>query len=988
MIREPATSITADPRRRRTARGWAALAIGSELLFASLDYVIEEVVLVGGVVVGPLIASIRLGSRGTAWTAAVGLSLATAVAAVEPGTDDVEQRVVSVSIAVLGAALAIHLARVREERERTAAWLAAQHAVARVAAEAATLDVAAPRMLRAIGEALRWDVAVLWELDADAGVLRVATTWHAPGRDVTAFEELVAEREFPRGEGLPGQAWALRSPTWVTDVAEDATFTRAAVAIASGLRSGFAFPTLAEDEVLGVIEVYTSESRMPDVELFEVMATFGTQIGQFIESKRAQRAMQASSAALRRSRDELEATLGGLADGVTVQDATGRLVYANQAAADTIGFPTPAELVAAAPAEVMARFDVFDEHGGPLGVERLPGRQALAGQEPDPVVVRFRVRATGAESWSIVKATAVRDADGAVVRAVNIFEDISEQKRTEIGQRFLAEAGRAIGASLDYATTLRSVAQVAVPSFADWCAVDVLDDDGSLQRVAVAHVDPAKLDLAQDLSERYPPDPHASAGVPEVIRTGNAELHSRIPDELLVQAAQGAEHLELIRAVGLHSAMIVPLPAWRGALGAITFVNSETQRAFDEHDLELAAEVGRRAATAMENARLYGERAYIARTLQHSLLPPHLPDIAGLEVAARYRAAGEGNEVGGDFYDLFDTGDARWAVVIGDVCGKGADAAATTALARYTLRAAAMRERRPGRVLEQLNEALLRQRDDRQFCTVAYASVDVGAHGAELTVACGGHPAPVVVRRDGGVEITPCGGTLLGVVGDPELAEAAVGLSPGDAIVLYTDGVTEARTPDGLFGTDRLVTVAGGAAGRSATEIARRIEEAAASGELRDDLAIVVLRVPDSHNGRRPVPATAALPRSGELFDLRLPATAEAIRSARHAVDRLAAGLGPERLDDLRLLVSELVTNGLRHGSPDAGDWIGLRVHRERELLRVEVSDPGPGFDAALREAEPDATGGWGLYLVDRLAARWGVDRDGRTTVWFDIPLG
>jgi PAS domain S-box-containing protein len=967
---------------------WFVLALGAEMLFAALDYLIEDVVLIGGVLVGPLLASIRLGRRGTSWVAVAGLVLAVGVAAVEPGMDDAEQRIVSAMIAVTGSILAVYLAHVRDERERAAAWLAAQHAVARVAAEEASLDQAAPRMLEAIGKALRWDVAVLWELDEEDDVLRCAATWHAPDRDVAAFERVVADREFAHGERLPGEAWAIRGPAWITDVAEDPRFKRAAGAIASGLRSGFAFPTLAEDEVLGVVEVYTSEQRMPDVELFEVMATFGTQLGQYIESKRAQRAVEAGEAALRRSRDELEATLGNLADGVTVQDGSGRLVYANQAAADTIGFATPGELMAAPNEEVMSRFELSDEQGDPLPLERLPGRRALAGEDPEPLVVRFRVRATGAESWSIVKATAVRDAAGRVVRAVNIFEDITEQKRIEIGQRFLADAGRLLGASLDYATTLRSVAQVAVPSFADWCAVDVLGDDGSLQRVAVAHVDSDKLELARELTERYPPDPHATTGVPQVIRSGQAELYSHVSDEVLAQAARNQDHLELIRSVGLHSAMIVPLPAWRGALGAMTFVNSESQRAFDEHDLALAEEVGRRAATAMENARLYGERAYIARTLQHSLLPPHLPEIAGLEVAARYRAAGEGNEVGGDFYDLFDTGDARWAVLIGDVCGKGADAAATTALARYTLRAAAMRERRPSRVLEQLNEALLRQRDDRQFCTVAYATVDVGAHGAELTVSCGGHPAPVVIRRGGGVEVTPCGGTLLGVVGDPELAEAAIGLSPGDALVLYTDGVTEARTADGLFGSDRLATVASGAAGHSATEIARRIEEAAASGELRDDLAIVVLRVPDSQNGRGATPAVVALPAAGELFDLRLPATAEAIRSARHAVDRLEQALGPERLDDLRLLVSELVTNGLRHGSPDAEDWIGLRVHREEGTLRVEVSDPGSGFDAALREAEPDATGGWGLYLVDRLAERWGVERGKRTTVWFDIAVG
>lgn len=1088
---------------------WLALAIAVELLFASLDYALDSIVLVSAVAAGPLLASIRLGRRRTAYAAWAGVVLALLVAVIEPGMDDVDQRVASSGILIAMCLLAVHLAGLREDRERAAARLAAQHAVARVGAEARSLAQAAPEMLRAIGEPLEWSLGALWEVDPDARVLTRIATWHAPGVHVADFERLSSETTFAPGIGLPGRVWETGRPAWIVDVRTDPNFPRAPGAVAAGLCSAFAFPTRSGDEVRGVMEFFARERRMPDGDLLQLMESFGSQIGTYIEVKRAEQAVLVSEAvksgivesaldclitmdhegrivefnpaaeatfgrrrddvigreladviippelrephrqglarylqtgegvvfggrlelegmradglvfpvelavqhipgidpplfagylrditasklaeeALRRSRDELDATLGSLADGVTVQDATGRLVYANVVAARTLGFETPEELLEANVADVLAGFDILGEDGSPFDLERLPGRQALAGREPEDAVVRFRARATGEERWSVVKATAVHDESGRVVRAVNIFEDITEHKRSEIGQRFLAESGRLLGASLDYATTLRSVAQVAVPSFADWCAVTLVAEDGTLEQVVTAHSDPEKLDFAERLRERYPPDENADTGVPNVIRTGRSELYRQIPSELLEAAAQDEEHLSLLRSLGMRSAMIVPLPAWRGAVGALTFVNSESGRAFDEQDLALAEEVGRRAATAIENARLYGERTYIARTLQHSLLPPHLPEIPGLEVAARYRAAGQGNEVGGDFYDLFDIGDAHWAVLIGDVCGKGADAAATTALARYTLRAAAMRERRPGRVLSVLNEALLRQRTDRQFCTVAYATIEVRPEGLELVVACGGHPAPLVIRRDGRVETAPCGGTLLGVVSDPELQEAALGLEPGDALVLYTDGVTEARVGDGLFGAERLTTVAAGAAGRTASEIARRIEEAAAiTGELRDDLALVVLRVPEGVNGRPPGQgASPALPVDGRPLDLRLPATAGAIGSARHAVDQLARALHPDRLDDLRLLVSEVVTNGLRHGGAAGEDWIGLSLSLEGDVVRVEVTDPGPGFDAALREVEPDATGGWGLYLVDRLATRWGVERGTRTKVWFEL---
>ena len=208
------------------------------------------------------------------------------------------------------------------------------------------------------------------------------------------------------------------------------------------------------------------------------------------------------------------------------------------------------------------------------------------------------------------------------------------------------------------------------------------------------------------------------------MRTGQAELYPEIPDEMLREGAVDEEHYRALIEIGMRSVIIVPMTTRGRTIGALTFVSGNSGRRFDEQDVELAQELARRCATAIDNARLYTERSYIARTLQQSLLPVELPDIPGVEAAARFRPTGEGNEVGGDFYDMFETGNRGWAVVMGDVCGKGPDAAAVTALARYTLRAAAMRERLPSRSLAVLNEALLRQRDDRRFCTVAYAYIE------------------------------------------------------------------------------------------------------------------------------------------------------------------------------------------------------------------------------------------------------------------------
>jgi serine phosphatase RsbU (regulator of sigma subunit) len=330
-----------------------------------------------------------------------------------------------------------------------------------------------------------------------------------------------------------------------------------------------------------------------------------------------------------------------------------------------------------------------------------------------------------------------------------------------------------------------------------------------------------------------------------VIRTGESELYREVPDEMLEEGAEDEEHLALLREFGLRSVIIVPMIARDRTIGALTFVSGPSGRRFDEGDVALAQELARRCAAAIENARLYGERAYIAKTLQDSLLPTELPIIPGLETAARFHATGEGTEVGGDFYDLFQTS-RGWTVVVGDVCGKGPDAAAVTALARYTLRAAAMQERLPSNSLRVLNEALLRQRSDRRFCTVAYAYLESRSKGARVGVSVGGHPLPLLLRDGGDVETLGTHGTLLGVVPDPDLEDRGASLQPGDALVFYTDGVTEARGQRGILGDDRLAEVLATCAGLPADGIASKVEAAALEmqdGSPRDDIAVVVLRV-------------------------------------------------------------------------------------------------------------------------------------------------
>jgi PAS domain S-box-containing protein len=714
--------------------------------------------------------------------------------------------------------------------------------------------------------------------------------------------------------------------------------------------------------------------------------------------------------------------------------------------------------------------------------------------------------------------------------------------------RFLADVSATLDASLELDRTLAQVADLCVRRIADWCSIDMADPDAVLRNVAVAHVDAAKVALAHELRARYPPAPNGPSGAPNVIRTGEPELYAEIPAELIEAGAVDEEHLALIRALGMTSALVVSLRARGRVLGAITLVRTGDRPRFTERDVAFVGEVAGRAALAVDNARLYGEareqrdlyeallraqselgeafvlvegerivylnaatealtgrtaeellalpsllellprelrraasvrlaggragrepadpfrtevlhadgsrvaieatgrplgadgpqphrrlviiarditervtherelqrvlqveqaarraseaaharvrlladasallerslsndeplqqvaellvariadacaldivgldgrlrragaetraaharerllaqaadprvasvhasgqatfadaerddaglgrsaalvpliargrsvgvltlgwhaaqrrptreewsliealaqrialavdgamqyreRAHVAQTLQASLLPASLPRIPGAFVAAEYLAAGEGAEVGGDFYDAFalDDDERAWALVIGDVLGKGAEAAAVTALARYTLRAVASRSTSPASTLATLNAELLRQMADRRFITAVLAHLTPRADGtAGLTVASAGHLPPIVVRAGGGAETLACRGTLLGVESGARSGDLTTDLAPGDALVLYTDGVTEARRDRPLRSealADALAAVAPDGAGAIAREVVR-LAQRRATGPLPDDLAVLVV---------------------------------------------------------------------------------------------------------------------------------------------------
>jgi PAS domain S-box-containing protein len=542
-----------------------------------------------------------------------------------------------------------------------------------------------------------------------------------------------------------------------------------------GPKSSIVVPTQVDGQSLGVVSFVSMDRHYDDADLAAAQE-FAAGCGRVLSRLREEDEVKASLALL----DALYATAPV---GLGFVDSDLRFRRVNQQLAAFSRTPVTAHIGRT----------LIEVLGG-LG-EQLTTLCRRVLDDGQPVVDVELVAATAAEpdaarDW-LVSHTPV-NLDGRVLGVSCVVQDITARKRAEARATFLAHAGEILDSSLDYRQTLQRVARLAVPDIADWCSISMLNERGQMYRLAIAHSDLAKDRLAHELIEREALPHDAPAGAATVMHTRRTQHVEDFSDELLTQSLKDPRSHDIVRALGLGSSISVPLIARGRMLGAISLL-SKTPYRFGAEDVQLAEELARRAAVNIDNARLYTKHSRIAHTLQAGLLPRALPRIPGLDLAARYRPAGELNEVGGDFYDVYLRSAGEWLVVIGDVTGKGAHAAATTALIRYTLRAAALRSGSARELLEELNQAMLAQ--DASFCTVALLSIRPTASGAaELSVCLAGHPAPLLRA---GANTTEVGthGTMLGYVEHPELTETRVELEPGEILLLYTDGLTEAAPP-------------------------------------------------------------------------------------------------------------------------------------------------------------------------------------------------
>jgi PAS domain S-box-containing protein len=664
------------------------------------------------------------------------------------------------------------------------------------------------RMNRATGEELGFLTAVFERAPVGIALLDTELRFVRVNDRITEINGVPAEDHVGRriADVLPGLP-----PEVETDAAEVARTGRR-IDQAEVLGSTPAQPGVTRQWVVSYWPVRTP--------LSDTVVGVGVVVGDVTDRRAAERA-------LRDHTDRYEALLLALSEageGLVVLERDGRCLYANHAFEQLSGYTFP-ELAA-----LDSMLELVAEH------EREDARQRTAA----------RIDAGWVQPG---RAVTMRRRDGAYVdlevggvpldvegrqQLVVVVRDVSERRRAEAEREallrrttLLAKASELFDQSLDEQVTMASVARLCVRELADTCVVLLGSETTRVRRVAVVARDGQRERELTEALLRDPLEDRAEHPMLAVLETGRS----------MVGATAGG--------VGAEHGLIVPLRA-RGRIHGVLAAGFDALPERDRPELlALFEDLGRRAALALDNARLYEERDQVARTLQRSLLPAALPEIPGAEIAARYVAAGEGNEVGGDFYDCFATGGGEWALVIGDVCGKGAAAATLTALARYTLRAAAAHTRRPRAVLGELNEALLRQRLDYRFCTALYVSLTPRDGHVDAVVATGGHPLPLVLRATGDVETAGRPGTLLGIVDDPDLSEQRVSLSPDDALVLYTDGVTEATAADRALGSGRFEIFLASQAGGGAEAIAEAVEREAVSsqnGLPRDDVAVVVVR--------------------------------------------------------------------------------------------------------------------------------------------------
>jgi PAS domain S-box-containing protein len=666
---------------------------------------------------------------------------------------------------------------------------------------------------------------------------------------------------------------------------------------------------------------------------------------------------------------------------MSIFDHQGLRLSANEAMCRVLGRPEP-QLVGLQPGE----YEPGLHMEGLEKIEEFTEQVLATGQA---VAFETHTRGPGEERAHayLVTLCPVKDPAGAVQGMCLVAMDTTEQYRARERLIILNEASLRIGTTLDLGQTVEELAKVGTDHFADFVVVDLLDqvlkDDelkpvrpGDLlafRRAAVSSVLPGAPEVVVPVGAMHTYHPGSPVGI--ALTTGRAYRHVVHEGTVLTWAANITKRLDSIRNFGIHSVIVAPLQARGVVLGMAHFMRHQTQERFSEDDRLLAEELARRTAVCAENARRYVRERTTALALQRSLLPGRMPAQGALEIASRYQPAEVEVGIGGDWFDVIPLSGARVALVVGDVVGHGLQASATMGRLRTAVRTLADVDLPPDELLTHLDDLLLSQDPEDSSetpewhgltgATCVYAVYDPISR--RCTMARAGHPMPLLVAPDGTAEVLDLpAGLPLGVGGMP-FESAEFELPEGSTLALFTDGLIEARGRDLDEGYSMLSQVLADPA-RPLEEMCDQALRTLLTDCSQDDVALLLARTKGLGADR--------------VASWELPAEPSIVARARElACGQLAAWNLTGAASTLELVVSELVTNAIRYGSPP----IRLRLIRDTALI-CEVSDSS-GAAPHMRRARVLDEGGRGLLLVAQLTQRWGsrCTQAGKT-IWAELP--
>ncbi|MFZ0030691.1 MAG: SpoIIE family protein phosphatase [Candidatus Cybelea sp.] len=582
---------------------------------------------------------------------------------------------------------------------------------------------------------------------------------------------------------------------------------------------------------------------------------------------------------------------------------------------------------------------------------RLALLDGIAGGKAFTLELRLR-RADGVARWFCVTVSPLDLAQKRATGWVAICTDIDDYKRQGQQFAFIAKAGEVLAESLDLDATLERLLAIIVPEFGDWAAIDLFDEFDRLKTVAAIHADPRKMPLVKRLLGRYNHDPKVEPDIAAILRKNRTVMLREVSNELIEKAA-APDLLQVIRALAPRSAVTVPLRTRGRTIGSLVAYWSETPRRYTDEDLPLFEELTKRAAVAIENARLYEREREIAAEFQRAALPTSLPQVAGLRFSGIYIPANDRELIGGDWYDALRLSDGRIVVSIGDVAGTGLAAAVIMSSMRQVIRGVAQVYADPVAMLDAADRTLKTEHPET-FVTAFVGVFDPVAR--TLSYASAGHPAPLVRDRDGVVTALDTTGLPLGLRVRGETAASTV-LPESSLVVFYTDGLVEAEH-DIIGGLHRLARATARPEIADSSNPADALYRAVLQNGNADDVVVLTLQLEST--AERSTYAMAR-PRSRRwAFDTN---DASAAHGARHSF--VAAlrdgGLRADRLDTAELVFGELLGNVVRY----APGPIEIMFDWSDPIPVLHVLDRGPGFTLAPKlPSDLLSERGRGLYIV------------------------